>query len=377
MTSAGSGASDRQEPATESRPIARRDLPEQVADLVGDVSEPQSPTRVRRLVAATARVAGRGGQVTWRRARTAGQWLADQVIAMAPRLPVRDQATLRRQFPGYSPEELADALIRGSSRAAASVGAAVGAAAVLPVIPAVPVEIATETLVLVGIEIKLIAELHEVYGMHPPGSAAERMAAYVAAWAHRRGVGLAPGGIVLAIGSPLRRRLQRRLLARAGRSATSLGPMLTGALAGAALNRHETRRLGHEIRADLRQRSPNATHWPARQHAATVRRGALASPTARGHRAARRTGQPDSTRHRAPGRTGQPDSTRPPRSAAHRPARQHAPPCAGAPARLDSSLPACRLPSTGPARHDEAGSAAAGLAVAGPAKADDFLSRDH
>src|SRR6266496_2210354 len=130
------------------------------------------------------------------------------------------------------------------------------------VVPAVPVEIAAETLALVGIELKLIAELHEAYGMRPPGSAPERMMAYVAAWAHRRGVALAPGGIVLAVGSPLRRRLQRRLLARAGRSATSLGPLLTGAMAGALLNRHETRRLGQEIRDDLRQRSPYASHWP-------------------------------------------------------------------------------------------------------------------
>jgi len=234
----------------------------QVVDLVGDLSEKRSPARTRRLVAATARAASRGGQVTWRGAHSAGRWLADQVIDIAPRLPVRDQARLRQQFPDCSPEELADVLIRGASRAAASVGAAVGASMVLPVVPAVPVEIAAETLALVGIELKLIAELHETYGMHAPGSAPERMVAYVAAWAHRRGVGLAPGGIVLAVGSPLRRRLQRRLLARAGRSATSLGPLLTGALAGALLNRHETRRLGREIRDDLRQRSPHASHWP-------------------------------------------------------------------------------------------------------------------
>jgi hypothetical protein len=243
--------------------IAERELSGQVADLVEDLSEPSSPARIRRLVTATARTVGRGGQVTWRGVRSAGRWLADQVIAMAPRLPVRDQAALRRQFPDCSPEELADALIRGSSRAAAGVGAAVGASMVLPVIPAAPVEIATETLALVGIELKLIAELHEVYGMRAAGSAPERMAAYVGAWANRRGVALAPGGIVLAVGSPLRRRLQRRLLARAGRSATSLGPMLTGAMAGAVLNRHETRRLGREIRDDLRQRSPHSAHWPS------------------------------------------------------------------------------------------------------------------
>jgi hypothetical protein len=182
---------------------------------------------------------------------------------MAPRIPVRDAARLRAQYPGVTPEELADALVRGAARAAAGVGAAVGAAAVLPIAPAMPVEIATETLALVGIELKLIAELHEVYGMRAPGSVPERMTAYVGSWARRRGVGIAPTGFILAMGSPLRRQLQRRLLARAGRSATSMGPLLTGVVVGAALNRHETRHLGEQIRDDLRQRSPSAAHWPA------------------------------------------------------------------------------------------------------------------
>jgi hypothetical protein len=134
----------------------------------------------------------------------------------------------------------------------------VGAAMLLPVVPAAPVEIGVETLSLVGIEIKLIAELHEVYGMRAPGSRIDRTMAYVDAWAHRRGVGVAPGGLVIAIGSPLRRRLERRLISRAGRSALSLGPLLTGAAAGALLNRRETRKLGREIRDDLRRRSPQA-----------------------------------------------------------------------------------------------------------------------
>ena len=182
---------------------------------------------------------------------------------MAPRLPVRNQATLRAQFPGLAPEELADKLILGSSRAAASVGAAVGAAMFLP-LPTVPVEVAVETLALVGIEIKLVAELHEVYGMPALGPATDRMLAYVSAWAHRRGVALVPGGLALAAGSPLRRQLQRRLVARAGRSAASLGPLLTGAAAGALLNRHETRRLGQDVRDDLRRRTPYGTSsWPS------------------------------------------------------------------------------------------------------------------
>ena len=174
---------------------------------------------------------------------------------MAPRLRVRDQAALRRQFPGQSPEEIADALIEGASRAAAAAGGAVGVWAALPTLPAFPAEVAAETLIMVGIEIKLIAELHEAYGTPAPGTFPERMGAYVAAWANRRGVYMIPGGLVLATGSPLARQLRRRLAARAGRSAFSLGPLLTGAAAGAYLNSRETRRLGQVIRRDLRRRA--------------------------------------------------------------------------------------------------------------------------
>jgi hypothetical protein len=251
------------------------ELPERVAELAGEISEAQTESRRRRLALSLPRLAGRGGRSawtglqfggrsTWTGLQLGGRWLGTQVLAMAPRLPVRSVQTLRSQFPGKTPEEIADALIEGAARAAAGVGAAVGASMVLPVVPAVPIEIGVETLAVVGIELKLVAELHEVYGMRAPGSRADRMMAYVDAWAHRRGIGLAPGGLVVAVGSPLRRRLERRLIARAGRSATSLGPLLTGAAVGALLNRRETRKLGREIRDDLRRRwSPDVAHWPA------------------------------------------------------------------------------------------------------------------
>ena len=202
-----------------------------------------------------ARASGRGARAARRGVGRGTGWLAAQVMAMAPRLRVRDQAALRAQFPGLSADEIADALIEGAGRASAAVGGAVGAWAVLPVLPAVPAEVATETLAVVGIEIKLVAELHEAYGVPAPGGTVERMTAYVSAWAHRRGVFLAPGGIVVAAGSPVARLLRRRLAARVARSAFSLGPLLTGAAAGALLNRHETRRLGQEIRDDLRRRT--------------------------------------------------------------------------------------------------------------------------
>jgi hypothetical protein len=242
------------------------------AEVAADVTEAERPQDRQRLAAAFARaassgarVAGHGTRVVQRQLgaarRGAGSgtnWLAAQVMTMAPRLRVRNHAALRQQFPGRSADQIADALIEGASRASAAAGGAVGVWAALPTLPAFPAEVAAETLVLVGIEIKLIAELHEAYGMPAPGNVAERMSAYVAAWAHRRGVYMIPGGVVLATGSPLARLLRRRLAARVGRSAFSLGPLLTGAAAGAYLNSRETRRLGQHVQRDLcRRELPN------------------------------------------------------------------------------------------------------------------------
>jgi hypothetical protein len=241
----------------------------QAAEVASDVTEAERQQDRQRLAAAFARaassgvrLAGRGTRVVQRQVgaarRGAGSgtnWLAAQVMAMAPRLRIRNHAALRQQFPGKSADQIADALIEGASRASAAAGGAVGVWAALPTLPAFPAEVVAETLVLVGIEIKLIAELHEAYGTPAPGGVTERTGAYVAAWAHRRGVFMIPGGVVLATGSPLARQLRRRLAARAGRSAFSLGPLLTGAAAGAYLNSRETRRLGEAVRRDLRRRT--------------------------------------------------------------------------------------------------------------------------
>jgi hypothetical protein len=239
------------------------------AEAAADVTEAEGPQDRQRLAATFAKAASSGARVAGRGTRAVGRrigaarrgagsgtgWLAGQVVAMAPRLRVRDQAALQAQFPGQSAEEIADALVDGASHAAAAAGGAAGVWAALPALPAFPAEVAAETLVLVGIEIKLIAELHEAYGTPAPGNLPERMSAYVAAWAHRRGVFMIPGGLVLATGSPLARLLRRRLAARAGRSAFSLAPLLTGAAAGAYLNSRETRRLGQDIRRDLRRKA--------------------------------------------------------------------------------------------------------------------------
>lgn len=256
------------------------ELAAEAADIASETSEEPRPADIATTVSRVARYRGRlaglahashgaarratsatGTATRSARKRAASvtgagiSRLSDQVLVMAPRLKIRNNAQLREQFPGMSAEDIADALIDGAARASAAAGGAAGLAAALPVLPAFPAEVAAETLVVVGIEIKLIAELHEAYGVPAPGGPAQRMTAYIGAWANRRGVSVIPGGVAFAAGSPLTQLLRRRLTARAGRSALSLGPLLTGAAAGAYLNSRETRRLGKQVRRDLRQRS--------------------------------------------------------------------------------------------------------------------------
>jgi hypothetical protein len=263
-------------------------IAERAAELATEVTEARQPEERHRLTAAFASAARSGARATGRGARAVRRgafastgWLTGQVMAMAPRVRVRNQATLRAQFPGLSTEDTADALITGAARASAAIGGAVGAWAALPALPAFPVEIVTETLALIGIEIKLIAELHELYGMPASGNVVDRASAYIGSWAHRRGVlAAAPGGLIMVAGSPLARRLRRRLYGRMGRTAFSLGPLFTGAMAGAMLNNRETRRLGMEIRADLRREARAAGLSPGWEPPA-ISEPARAEPQAR------------------------------------------------------------------------------------------------
>jgi hypothetical protein len=194
-----------------------------------------------------------GGQFAGKGLQSLGQRLTRETLEMAPKIPIRNIETLREQYPGLGREELADAVIEGAARASAGVGAAVGAAAAVPFIPTWPVELGVETLTLVAVELKLIAELHEIYGQRAPGGRSQRMMAYVSSWANRRGVRITASGVAVSAGSPLWRKLERRLVTKAGKSVLSLAPLLTGAAAGAAINLRETRKLGGQVRADLRK----------------------------------------------------------------------------------------------------------------------------
>jgi hypothetical protein len=252
----------------------------QAAEVAVELSEADGPAERKRIATRLRGVAGRttsaaasaaasarrGADSARRGASSAGRGvtsgmnrLTAQVVAMGPRLRFRDQATLRARFPGQSDDEIAQRLIERAARASAAVGGTTGAWAALPVLPAFPAEVAAETLAVVGIEVKLVAELHEIYGMGAVGSGTERARAYIGSWASRRGIYQVDGGLLLVAGSPLARQLTRRLAARVRRSAFALAPLFTGAVAGALLNRRETRRLGREIRDDLRQRRRTVT----------------------------------------------------------------------------------------------------------------------
>jgi hypothetical protein len=188
------------------------------------------------------------------RARAGLTHLADRIIDLAPRVPVRDLATLRRQFPGLGPEELADKLVAGAAKATATVGAGIGAAAMLPVPPAMPTELAAEVTGVAAIELKLIAELHEVYGVRPPGNLKQRSTAYLHSWSGERGIDATkPSTLSTALNSRMKRDLRQRIMKRMIRSMPNLVPFLIGAAVGAAMNRSETRKLAARIREDLRR----------------------------------------------------------------------------------------------------------------------------
>jgi len=207
-----------------------------------------------KAVAGSARSAGRASVL-------GGGWLVDLLLDIAPRIPVRTLETLRAQHPGLDPDDLAQTLIAGASKATGAVGAAGGALAAAefaapPTLLTTPVQLAAETLLVAAIEVKLIAELHEVFEVPVAGSTRARMQAYLVAWTERRGVDpFAPGVLRLSLGAAAKRSLRKRLLRRAGRNLSTLGPMMSGAVAGSLVNHRETRRVGEQVRDDLRRRT--------------------------------------------------------------------------------------------------------------------------
>ncbi|MEU8583091.1 hypothetical protein [Streptomyces abikoensis] len=225
----------------------------------GAVEAGVDPTAERGRMASLAAVVGQEAAVRLRKggrgARAGLTAVADRIIANAPRIPVRDLATLRAQFPGLGPEELADKLVAGAAYGTSTVGAGIGAAAMLPVPPAMPAELAAEVVGVAAVEFKLIAELHEVYGVRAPGNGRQRAMAYLGAWADERGIDVtSPLTVNAALGGQLRRELRQQVLKRTFRNLPNLTPFMIGATVGAVMNRRDTKRLAEKVRKDLRAR---------------------------------------------------------------------------------------------------------------------------
>ncbi|MEU9208230.1 hypothetical protein AB0D27_09850 [Streptomyces sp. NPDC048415] len=226
------------------------------APVTGGLPAPMdAPAPAARRRAAVVRDGVRKGvQKGGSRARAGLAHLADRIIENAPRIPVRDLATLRKQFPGLGPEQLADKLVAGAAAGTSTVGAGIGAAAMLPVPPAMPTELAAEITGVAAIELKLIAELYEVYGLRPPGNLKQRSTAYLNSWSSERGIDATkPSTVNAALGGQMKREMRQQIMKRTVRDLPNLMPFMIGAAVGAVMNRRDTKRLAARIRKDLRK----------------------------------------------------------------------------------------------------------------------------
>jgi len=220
-----------------------------------------APDKRRRLMGRLVGEVRRRGLGQLFRPKAAMRWMTDAVTDVAPHVPVRDVDTLRAHFPGLDDDDLAERLVRNAARATAGIGAAGGGIASVewvatPTLLSAPVLLAAETVAVVAVELKLIGELHEVYGRPVAGTAGQKAMSLVQAWSGQRGVNpLVPGvGVATVLGTAARKELQGTLLKRFGRNLTTLGPLLTGAAVASYLNRRATRSLGDNLIKDLRKK---------------------------------------------------------------------------------------------------------------------------
>ena len=241
--------------------MPHNEIAELVARAAGPADSEDRASRQRAL-AALIPVLTRSARSSGWRAVAAGRWLVDLVLEIAPRLPVRDAQALRDQHPSLTDIEIAERLVKSAGRTTAAVGAAVGGLATVefltpPALLAAPVQLAAEMLTVTAIELKLVAELHEILGYPARGSVGERASLYLVSWMRRRAVGDSVGkvGIGAVLGASAKRELRSQLLRRVGRSTTTLAPFLAGAVAGAEVNRRATRQLGDTLLAELRGRA--------------------------------------------------------------------------------------------------------------------------
>lgn len=236
---------------------------EEVGELVGRLTTPGEldGAERRRLLGRLARALSTGAKKAGQSGVGRGRWLADVFLNIAPRIPIRDLTTLSEHHHGLLGEELADDLVRTAQKATMAVGAIGGALAAAefaapPLLLSAPAQLVAETIVVAAIEVKLLAELHEVYGVRIEGTGTQRAVAFAVAWSRQRGIDPVTTSVTLALGAAAKTALRNRLMRTLGRHLTTLGPFLTGAVAGGMLNRAATKKLGEAVRNDLRGKRP-------------------------------------------------------------------------------------------------------------------------
>jgi len=188
-----------------------------------------------------------------------GRWLADTLVDVAPRLPVRGAAALSDHHGGLVGDELARSVIRAAGRVSGGLGATAGGVITAQELSVaglvlVPFELAAVTALVVATEVKLVTELHHLAGRSLPGGPRRRAEAAVVSWMSGRAA--PPDAVVAAVrgdmlGRAGRVELRARLRARFTRNLTALAPLLTGAVAAGVLNRRATLDVGTRVARDL------------------------------------------------------------------------------------------------------------------------------
>jgi hypothetical protein len=187
--------------------------------------------------------------------------LGDLLAAAAPRLPIRDAARLRQAYPGASDDQIAEALVARAARITSGIGAATGGLTathwLAPTsLVLLPIELGAETVLIGGVELVLIGELHELYGRGAPGDRRERSAAYLASWTAERSVDGAPVGLGSLLGAAGMRALRVHLGRRMARGIPVAAPFFIGAALSGRNNRRATEALARKVLADLRASEP-------------------------------------------------------------------------------------------------------------------------
>jgi hypothetical protein len=188
-----------------------------------------------------------------------GRWLADTVLDVAPRLPVRDAAALSAHHEGLTGDALARSVVHAAGRVSGGIAATTGGVVTAQELSVaglllVPFELAAETALVVGTELKLIAELHHLAGRPLPGGPRRWAESAVVSWMSGRALPPTPVAAVVrgdVLGRAGRRQLRDRLRSRYTRNLSTLAPLLTGAVAAGWLNRRATLDVGARVARDL------------------------------------------------------------------------------------------------------------------------------